>query len=223
MEQAAKHVAQAHTQLFTNSTKLTYLSSRGISTDAIQQYKIGWSSQDTFIPRKEWGLVEELNQRGNPRALWIPKGIVIPTIANQHIIRLKIRRSDWYENDTYPKYVAISGSMNGLNLIGVYTNKVMIVVESELDAYAIHAATHEFALVVAVGSNIKNPDNITDHLAKNMPHLLICHDNDEAGKRMLAKWKKLYSHAIGYPTPIGKDIGEAIEQGLNVREWLMKA
>jgi len=100
---------------------------------------------------------------------------------------------------------------------------IMVVVESELDAYAIDYVAHDFVCAIAVGSNIKNPDNLTDRLAKNAKSLLICHDNDEAGQKMLIKWQRLYSHAIGYPTPLGKDIGEAVKQGFNIREWLLHA
>src|ERR1700682_3772091 len=50
-------------------------------------------------------------------------------------------------------------------------------------------------------------------LARN---LLICHDNDAAGEKMFAKWKRLYPDAVKYPTPVGKDIGEAIEMGFDV-------
>ena len=110
--------------------------------------------------------------------------------------------------------------MNGLTILGSSKHNTMIVVESELDAFATNFVTHDFACVVAVGSNIKNPDNVTDYIAKKVKHVLICHDNDEAGRKMLTKWQRLYSHEQPYPTPIGKDIGEAIQQGLNIREWL---
>jgi DNA primase len=110
--------------------------------------------------------------------------------------------------------------MNGLNIIGDTRQPAMIVVESELDAYAIDYVAHDIVCAVAVGSNIKNPDNITDLYAKKTARLLICHDNDIAGVQMLKKWKHLYPHARAFPTPIGKDIGEAIQQGLNIQEWL---
>ena len=76
---------------------------------------------------------------------------------------------------------------------------------------------------VAVGGSTKNPDNITDFLAKQKDiTLLICPDNDEGGAKLLEKWQKLYSHARPYPVPVGKDIGEAITQGFDIRTWLSK-
>lgn len=221
---ATDYLEQAHKKLLLKHDALAFLASRGIPIDVIQHYKFGWSLKDEFFPRADWGLEEQYTANGKPRKLWIPKGLIIPVskISGQ-IIRLKVRRHDWKDGDEPPKYVAISGSMNGLSHIGSPKRTIMVVVESELDAYAINHAAHDFVFTVAVGSNIKNPDNVTDRLAKNVPMLLICHDNDEAGKKMLVKWRSLYPHAKGYPTPIGKDIGEAIQQGFNIREWLLQA
>jgi hypothetical protein len=65
--------------------------------------------------------------------------------------------------------------------------------------------------------------NVTDYLAKKSSNLLICHDNDEAGEKMLDKWRTLYPHAKAHPTPIGKDIGEIIQTRFILREWLLLA
>ncbi|MCX5922142.1 MAG: toprim domain-containing protein [Candidatus Dependentiae bacterium] len=214
-QQARKLVDEAHENLLSQKGILALLNKRGLPIDAIQQYKIGWIEQSKNMEGHLWGLEKE--------TIWLPAGILIPTIEkSQSVIRFKIRRKDWQPNDQYPKYIALSGSMSGLNIIGDKNNPIMIVVESELDAYALHHAVRDFAVVVAVGGCTKNPDSVTDYLAKNKTVLLICHDNDDAGKNMLTKWKGLYSRAQGYPTPIGKDIGEAIEQGLDLRTWIIE-
>lgn len=221
---ANEFVNEAHNNLLGKSEVLQWLSSRGLPVEAIQRYKIGWSNKNHFFKRSEWGLPEQISQEGKPRSLWIPRGIVIPTSqADGKVLRLKVRRADYQQDDTLQKYIAISGSMNGMSIVGDLKNKIMVVVESELDAYAIDHALQGSVITVGVGSNIKNPDNITDRLTKNAERLLICHDNDEAGKKMLIKWQKLYSNATAYPTPFGKDIGEAIEKGLSLREWILKS
>ena len=225
IERATEFVHQAHETLLQKKEVLAHLANRGLPLEAVIRYKLGWADKSEFFSRAAWGLNEEVGQDGKQRSLWIPKGLVIPSIANNQVIRLKVRRFDWQEEDRLPKYVAISGSMGGLSVIGPSgkTMTIMVVVESELDAYAIDYVAHDFVCAIAVGSNIKNPDKLTDRLARHAKHLLICHDNDEAGKKMLIKWQGLYSHAIGYPTPIGKDIGEAVQQGFNIREWLFNA
>jgi DNA primase len=221
---ATDYVERAHKQLLLEKDVLRFLYSRGLPIEIIRRYKLGWSSKDQFFSRTDWGLEEQYSPNGKLAKLWIPKGLLIPVHKSTgQIIRLKVRRHDWKEGDTLPKYAAISGSMNGLSIIGNPKHNVMVVMESELDAYAVDYLAHDFAFVVAVGSNIKNPDNVTDYHAKNTQTLLICHDNDEAGNKMLSKWYRLYPHARSYPTPIGKDIGEAIQNGFDVREWLLQS
>ncbi|NGX61345.1 MAG: hypothetical protein K940chlam9_00830 [Chlamydiae bacterium] len=92
-------------------------------------------------------------------------------------------------------------------------------VESELDAFALCSIAREILFSVAIGSNSKTPDIVTDYWAKRR-NLYICHDNDGGGARMLEKWTKLFPHAQPFPVPFGKDIGGAVQMGLNVRKWL---
>lgn len=219
---AGRFVGWAHHKLLDSSPNIEYLTQRGLPLEAVKRYKIGLTLEESSEGRGTWGLPEEQKENGIPKTVWIPKGIVIPTCnQNSEVLRIKIRRSNYQEGDERPKYIVISGSANGLNIIGDKSLRIMLVVESELDAYALHYVLGDIAVIVAVGSNIKNPDNVTDFLAKNSSTLLICHDNDEAGKKMYDKWRSLYSHSKACPTPIGKDIGEAVQRDLNIREWIL--
>jgi len=211
---ASSVVKEAHEQLLLQPQILLLLEKRGLPLEAVKNYKLGWVNSDTWCEGSDWGLEKE--------RVWLPKGIVIPTMQKPMVVRIKIRRHDYRKNDEFPKYMAISGSMNGLNIIGDITLGIMIVVESELDANALHHLLKDLAVIVAVGSNMKNPDNVTDSLAKQKKILLIAHDNDNAGKAMLTKWQDIYKHAKGLATPIGKDIGEAIENGFDVKSWILE-
>ena len=227
-EKAGAFVEWASREIEKRPDILYWLDQRGISREAVKEYQIGytWNPNSKHGEFKrtfaEFGLQEELRQDGRPKEIWIPKGVVIPTIEpSGAVVRLKIRRDDWMLDDKISKYVVVSGSMQGMNLIGDRSSRVMIVVESELDAYSIHNVAKDFVLAVAVGSNNKNPDNFTNYLAKTKRFLLICHDNDEPGVSMLKKWKGLYPHAKAYPVSVGKDIGEAVSKGVDLREWLL--
>lgn len=217
-------VLVAQQEIHKNPEAKSWLNQRGISEEAVNKYRLGWNPEETFQDRDDWGLEYEETEDGKFRQVWISEGLVVPIIDRNSgkVIRIKIRRARWVDGDVWPKYVAVSGSMNGLSIIGDTNKDIMVVVESELDALAIDHAVGDKVFVVGIGSNIKNPDYVTDFLAKQKPILLICYDNDEAGTKMLAKWKKLYLHAFGYPTPIGKDIGEAIERGLDIRNWILE-
>ncbi len=224
IEQATKFVNRSHDNILNRNQTLDYLEKRGLPLEAVIRYKLGWSDTNEFLSRSSWGLQEEMGKNSKPRKLWLPRGLVIPVIGlDKQVARIKIRRFDWSPGDNLPKYVAVSGSMNGLSIVGNTQQPVMIVVESELDAYAIDYKAHWLVWVVAVGSNIKTPDCLTNSFAKRAKHMLICYDNDDAGKMMLDKWRRLYPRAKSYPTPVGKDVGEALQKGFNIREWLLHA
>jgi DNA primase len=214
MQQAHIMVEEAHTTLLMQQDILETLCRRGLPVNAIQRYKIGWIPKHRTLVGKLWDLEKDI---------WCPAGLLVPTIdTDQCIIRLKIRRRDWHVDDTLAKYVAIPGSMSGLSIIGDKKHPIMIVIESEFDAYALHYAVGDSAVIIAVGGCTKNPDNVTHHYAQRVSMLLICHDNDAAGNHMFERWKKAYPHALAYPTPVGKDVGEAIQQGIDLRDWVLK-
>ena len=217
VKKANAFVSWAHDNMWKQKEILSMLEKRGISTNAIRTYKLGWNPRDIMRQKSDWGIDVD-----NRNTLWLPSGIVIPSLeSNGNVLRIKIRRTTWKPTDSTGKYIAIPGSAKGLTIIGDTQKDLMIVVESELDAFAIHHAVSDLACIVAIGSNIKNPDNVTDYLAQQK-ELLICHDNDEGGNTMWKKWKKLYSHAYSYAAPLGKDIGESIEKGLRVRPWILQ-
>ena len=216
VNEANAFVTKAHDAIWEQPDVLKMLDKRGIVTSAVKKYKIGWNPTDIFTDRKEWGLDDPENKKH-----WLPGGIVIPSMSSLgDVQRIKIRRTGWKPTDKMGKYIAISGSKSGLTLVGVPKRKQMIVVESELDAYALHYRVSSIAFVVAVGSNIKNPDVACAHYAKNR-NLFICADNDDGGQAMWDKWIDLFPHSERLNPPTGKDFGESVEAGLNIREWLL--
>lgn len=210
----------AHEQIFKYPNAMSYLEKRGITLECIRRFKIGYCPMDCYFERHSWGLEPELNENGNPKKVRIPKGIVIPTYdSDGSVLRLKIRRDDWREGDG-SKYVNVSSNTKVFSFYGDRNKDVMVVVESELDAITIAFYAGDFCFAVAAGSNITNPDPMTSFLADKIQYLLICHDNDVPGRQMRDKWLGLYPKAQPCPTPKGKDIGEAIEQGININDWL---
>ncbi|NGX45777.1 MAG: DNA primase [Chlamydiae bacterium] len=214
-QKASGFVSWAEKRVGDHPAIVQMLEDRGLSKEAIERYRIGYCDQDLWGESLGFGIESE-------KKIFLPKGIVIPSIETSgEIIRVKIRRTDRKEGDKLPKYWEIKGGMNGLNIVGAVRNPVMVVVESELDALAVHSACGDFAFAISVGSCSKTPDNVVDYWAKRKPHLLISHDNDAGGLVMKAKWEKLYSRAKSFPVPEGKDVGEAIERGLDVRSWVL--
>jgi hypothetical protein len=213
---AAKFVKYAQDKILDNADIMEWLRCRGIPKDAVIKYKLGWNPKLLKDKQKNWGL------DSGSETIYLSAGLVIPTVwPNNDIIRLKIRRKDWTEDSEYSKYMAVIGSANGLNVFGDTKKEILAETESELDAIALVHAAGDHVFCIAAGGNNKNPDNLSYNLAKGVKHLLICHDNDESGLVMLNKWKVHFSHAKPFPTPVGKDIGHAVELGFDIRSWIL--
>lgn len=220
IDRGNEFVAECSENILHNQEAIEYLGRRGIDLSVIQDNKIGLSIKNYFFPRSTWGLkiIDD-----NKKFVWIPSGIVIPTIVDTNTVKIKVRRNEVKDEPKYARYVCISGSMNVMTVIGNRSNKFMFVVESELDAFAIYPIVKDIGLVVSTGSSLKNPDTIVDKLAKNCKKLFIIHDNDVAGKNMFIKWHRFYPDAKAYPTPIGKDVGEAFQKRFDISRWLLSA
>ena len=116
---------------------------------------------------------------GRPKTVCYPKGIIISTREKSGVIvRQKIRRTDYKDGDKYAKYIAIHGSMNGLNIYGDTSLDHMVVVESEFDAMAIEYAFSCLIFTVAIGGCKKDPDNVVKYFAEHKKQVLIIPDND---------------------------------------------
>jgi DNA primase len=215
-DRAIHFVERAHQSILSQPQALDWLNSRGISIETIKNKKIGWNNQEMFLNKSEWGIMADDDKNTK---LWLPQGIIIPTFdKDASVQRIKIRR---FKNDSRGKYIIVSGSSSSLSIIGDRSLNTMIIVESELDAYALYQEINDLALVVAVGSNVKKPDNIVNFYAQDRA-IIVCPDNDNGGNVMQELWKKWYPNSTIYPTSFGKDIGEAIEQGLKIRPWILQ-
>jgi DNA primase len=212
-QRATSFIERSHMALLDCQEQLQYLEKRGLPIKAIKMYKIGYNPTNHMDNGNSWRITE-----GD---IWLPRSIVIPSWQKNTPVRIKMRRIDYNKEDGKPKYVAVTGSMNGLNIIGGCKNSTVFFVESELDAYVIHHNILDRNItVIAIGGSTKNPDNVSDYIVGQASQVFICYDNDEGGAKMLMKLQKLYPHAKPTPTPVGKDIGEAIQQGFDIADWL---
>ncbi len=206
-ESARNFVHTTHSNLLSDPMALEILYTRGFSLATIKRFYLGINHQNLFLKRDQWGLENQVKENGSLKSLWIPKGFVIPSYFDGKPIKLKIRRSDWQENDTLPKYVEISGSKNSLSLYGD-VSKPVIIVESELDAMLIQQVASHLLCAVALGGVSKKPNDKIHAWLKQVPLILLSLDFDEAGKSKCLFWMKLYPNLRLWPTPQGKSFGD---------------
>lgn len=230
-EKASIFLDWAQKQLKQALTVRKELYERGFRDETIIQYKLGYvinpsvgRSKDLFRERSEWGLPCEYKSGGEIKKLWLPSGLLIPTISGDGgVYKLKVRRHEWSPNDPLPKYVEISGSKSCPSIYGDIQNRVAIILESELDSMLIQQDAGDLCCCLALGGSTKKPDFYTDHLLRKFTLVLWCLDNDDAGRKAALWWRETYRHLRFWPVPIGKSPGDALkDHGIDLREWVLR-
>jgi DNA polymerase-1 len=194
---------------------LKYLKeTRGLSDETIEQYNIGYVEKDFYIDGEVFG-----RQGEPPKKVFIPRGISIPTYCNAKIVGLKVRRP---EADR--RYHKLAGS-NNVPLRCGDSEKVIVIVESELCAILIEQETDGLCSVIAMGSCSCRPDEELDLVLKDSTLVLIALDGDEYGANNVQWWLDRYSNARRWmiPRKYGKDPSEAFQNGLSLRDWVVAA
>ncbi len=185
----------------------------------IKEANLGGNPGNHSLSRIEWGLSPTFDEQGKEKGLWLPSGIVIPTLSSGKVIKLKIRRQQWIEGDHLPKYVEITGGMKSPSLFGTH-DKVVFIVESELDALLVKQMAGDLCSCMALGGASKKPDRYSHEFLQKVPLILFSLDFDQAGKRAFQFWKQTYSQLKAWPVPTTKSPGDAFKAGLNLREWI---
>ena len=219
-KKAREFVLKSHFDLLNDSVGLHLLYDRGFSIETIKSFSLGWNPQDEFLFLSEWGLPQIIKENGQEKKLWLPKGILIPTVNETAMVKLKIRRCCWKEGDKLPKYVEISGSMKCPSFYGSHLNKPIIIIESELDAILTQQFASDLCCCMALGGAGKKPDLTTHHILRTASHLLFALDFDEAGRKAYHFWKSVYPQIKAWPVPKEKSPGDAYLAGIDLRKWI---
>lgn len=230
-EAASKIVDSGQRHLTENPAAVQWLASRGLDETAIAAYRLGWlppenaKSQGRFRPRSTFGLESKTDKDGKTRTkLFIPRGIVVPSFDHSgQLLNVRIRRHREDLREGFPKYLELEGSSKGpLVLAGSAPAQLAawVIVEAELDAMLIHHATGGKIGAVAVRTNRGKPDTATHRKLLQAARILVALDFDEAGTAGVDFWEETYQRAMRWPTPAGKDPGEAFALGVDIREWI---
>ncbi|MCH9625153.1 MAG: hypothetical protein S4CHLAM123_03220 [Chlamydiales bacterium] len=216
--QALQFVRAAHQRLLMDDRAMETIKQRHLNLHTSKNHQVGWNPIHRHDPREKWGLSEkDAKERST---IFIPPGIVIPTILSGKVIRISIRRSDWYQGACFGKYYIIPGSQSSFFICGYSSIKPLVLVEAELDAMLVGQECGSFCGVVATGGASKRPDMLSALLLAKAPLILFAMDFDEAGKKAFQFWKASFPRLHAWPVPKAKSPADAFEAGVNLREWI---
>jgi len=230
-ERAASLVEKARAALPVHPEAQAWLTSRGLPPEAAARFSLGFLEGDPgrmglIRARSAWGLPprKKTAQDGTvtlKRSLFLPRGILIPAFDAQGApLRLRVRRSDEDAAAWGDKYMVVEGSAMPALLAGE-DPRAVVVVEAELDALAVAFAAGDLVTACAVLTNAGRPDATAHALLSRALRILVALDFDEAGARGWSWWKATYPQARRWPVPEGKDPGDAVRLGCDLREWIL--
>ncbi len=218
---AARFVDRCAAVLAAGGPGLDYAMSRGLTLDTCRKLKIGWNPADTYEDREAWNLPPEVNpETGKPRKVWLPAGLVLPTIRDGQVVAVKIRRSAWTPEDRLPKYAAMAGSAHTPLVLARGEGKPVLVVESELDAILAAQEAPDAVCAIALRTAKGKPDAEAHALLVAARRILVALDFDRAGAEGWPWWQKTYPTAKRWPPLAGKDAGDMIHEPGLVRAWI---
>ena len=190
---------------------------RGLTEATIKEFSLGCILFDQWEPAPEWGLKEVLKDDGKAKKLWFPRGHVIPLCTGGQVLRVRIRRP---KSAGDPRYYLQRGSDTRAMVLGT-EKPVSIIVESELDALLLHQEAGDLVNVVALGNAQSRTDQWVSDLLNQSRLILVALDFDQAGAtESWGWWKEHYRQAYRWPPAAGKDPGDMLAAGVNIRTWV---
>ncbi len=204
---------------------------RGLTLETIKFHKMGVNDRKKYRKRKEWGLSEELNDKGNPKKLYFPPGLIIPHFCSEtgEPLSIRIRRSNPVECEKYGKYYILPGSSLEPMVINPKEDLAgpapVVIVESELDAILLGQEIKNPFVVVALGSAQATPHVELVHQLREAPYVIVALDSDQPGYKATQFWLEEFNNTVWFPVPVnfGKDPGDAYQNGLDLNLWLQAA
>ena len=233
---ADKLIEEATAGIEKEPQAMNWLASRGIGAEAVRQYRIGYLSPEgrkypgRWRARSALGLPPKTGDDGKVHdKIFIPRGILIPTFdpkgrpLNLRVRRHKADLRPMSGGKAPPKYMELEGSCKAPMLLRA--NKpshlaVYFVTEAELDALLIHFAGGGVVGALAVRTNRGKPDVTAHALLRSATRICVALDYDDPGAIGVPWWEQTYPQAKRWPTPEGKDPGEAFQLGVDIREWI---
>lgn len=219
IQRAEEFIESSHHRLLVDLDALQIVTNRGLTLETIRTHRLGWNPVETFPFRVDWGLEEDATRK----KLFLPKGIVIPSydvFGAGAASKIKIRRTNWIEGDKWPKYHEVPGSSTTPSFYGLRMNQVVVLLESEMDAFLVIQETRGLCSCVALGGVQKRPHPSLKQLLLEKELILFALDFDTAGKKEYAYWQQSYPNLQPWPAPEEKSPGDAYQKGVNLRMWI---
>lgn len=118
-----------------------------------------------------------------------------------------------------PRYIHLEGSHSHPMVLHPKRD-ILIVVESALDGFLLGQEAGNLAGVVILGSAQAQPDKELTAILRRRRLILLALDADPPGAKARRWWLEKLPNSRRWPPIRGKDPGEMLEQGIDLRLWI---
>jgi hypothetical protein len=209
---------------------LKYLHSLGLEDETLRHFRIGFNPNEAFDPLEKWGLPYEVNKNGNPKKVWLPRGIVIPYFAGNRLQRIKIRQyitklqKEQGKNSDFFIKEDVFG-MFGADYLR-YQHPV-ILADNEFDAMLLYQVAGDIVEATSFGRPARNVGKEDwGKCAQNIfpiSQMLVTYTNEDEKIIFidsLPVYSKRANRAYLPDIPGVKTITDLKKAGVNPRDWL---
>ncbi|WP_458399517.1 toprim domain-containing protein [Mailhella sp.] len=212
-------VAQAQALLNSgarNGLARYFLQTRGIELSAAVRHRLGYIDK---------GIKYEPLQP-KPFEPRLPVGLLIPNYREGTLRSIKVRAMDGDADNNsgyHAKYRELIGcpAMPYVIKASPRQNTPVLIVESELDAILIEQFMGSMFNYIALGSASALPDTEVAAMVESSGRVIFLPDYDEAGYGAYERWKRQFPKIELAELPRGKDPGEALKAGVDLKAWAM--
>lgn len=193
-----------------------FLQTRGIELSTAVRHRLGYIDKGTKY--------EPLQPKPfEPR---LPIGLLIPNYREGELRSIKVRAMDGDADNNggyHAKYRELIGcpAMPYIIRAEFRRNTPVLIVESELDTILMEQVMGSMFNYIALGSASASPDIEVAAMVETSGRVVFLPDYDKAGYEAYERWKRQFPKIELAELPRGKDPGEALKTGVDLRAWGM--
>lgn len=217
-------------ELWSHEGALAYLAGRGLTSQAIGSWGLGYNPRDVWDNEHPYGLADG-------KRVWLPQGIVIPGWRDDGLWYVKIRRplgADMAACGLAPnqpvqlpklKYANVRGGVQTLfGETHLARRRCLVLVEGEFDTMLLDQVCGNLVDVLTLGGAAGRFTTRDMMLLATYDRILAAHDNDGAGDHARRVVAELSSRVVEW-RPWGKDITEMWKADGDdcIRQWVSDA
>jgi len=216
VEECKAHLWSAH-----GVSARKWLQARFFSGENLLAASVGYNPEDRYEDRADWGLEPLWNEKGRPKRVWLPRGIVIPWEIDEALWRVNIRRFGKLSAADGPKYIGPPGCVPALyGADGLIPGRPAVLVEGEFDSLTVAQYAGNLAVAAATGSTAGARRLRWIARLALASVVLVAFDADDAGEEASRYWCNLLPNARRWRPFWGKDVNEMATMGGDIAAWV---